>query len=201
MNRVFTLFAICLMSINVVLGQSAWQLSSESQIKINGTSTIHDWEVKSEKMAGSMLFTPKGKIKSNKLMEGKISDGKLSVNVVQIKSERGATMDGKMHQALKVEAHPTIGFVLSQPIQLEKKTRDGVEIKGQLSIAGVTKTSDVSASVSQTNAGTIVISGETALKLTDFNITPPTAMFGQIQTGDDISVVFDLIFVPGIDVN
>ncbi len=32
-------------------------------------------------------------------------------------------------------------------------------------------------------------------KPTYFNISPPTAMFGQIETGNEITVVFDLVFI------
>lgn len=40
------------------------------------------------------------------------------------------------------------------------------------------------------------LQGSKSLKLADFQVEPPTAMFGQIVTGDEISVVLDLYFSP-----
>ncbi|MEL6194250.1 MAG: YceI family protein, partial [Bacteroidota bacterium] len=38
--------------------------------------------------------------------------------------------------------------------------------------------------------------GEYAMKMSDFGITPPSAMFGQIQTDDDVLVKFSLVLQP-----
>ena len=63
-----------------------------------------------------------------------------------------------------------------------------------ITIAGEQRKLNLSAAIRQSN-GTISIKGKKELKLSDFNISPPAAMFGQIETGNEITVVFDLVFI------
>jgi hypothetical protein len=32
--------------------------------------------------------------------------------------------------------------------------------------------------------------------MTEYNVEPPTFMFGSVKTGDEINVIFDLAFAP-----
>ena len=67
------------------MGQKNFRLRGKSQLKINGTSTIHDWEMKSNEITGTLSFDSKRKIKPNKLLRGSISEGKLMVKVEPLK--------------------------------------------------------------------------------------------------------------------
>jgi hypothetical protein len=40
----------------------------------------------------------------------------------------------------------------------------------------------------------IAINGSYKLKMTSYNVTPPSIMLGAIKTGDDITVNFNLLF-------
>lgn len=40
--------------------------------------------------------------------------------------------------------------------------------------------------------GTVHVKGVVPVKMTDFGITPPTAIFGRLRTGDDVKVNFEL---------
>ena len=42
--------------------------------------------------------------------------------------------------------------------------------------------------------GNIQIAGKHKITLQDYNMEPPTAMFGTIVVGDDVTVNFDLVF-------
>ena len=44
------------------------------------------------------------------------------------------------------------------------------------------------------NSNTIHIVGEKSIKMTDFNVEPPTALFGSITTGDEITIKFKTKF-------
>ena len=44
------------------------------------------------------------------------------------------------------------------------------------------------------SGNTIKIKGEKVIKLQDYDIEPPSAMFGQIVVGDEVVVKFDLVF-------
>jgi polyisoprenoid-binding protein YceI len=65
-------------------------------------------------------------------------------------------------------------------------------VRGNLTIAGITKaiTIPVSGSSAQSK---LKVNGKVALKMTQFDMDPPRAMFGAIKSGDDITVHFEIV--------
>ncbi len=155
--------------------QDSYILSPESTLTIEGTSTVHDWIVSANAMHGTLT--------TNGSQPKTIN---FEVNVADILSERGPTMDNKMHEALKQEEHPTISFKLS-------KLKNGTILLGLLTIAGVEKNVEIDTKTDTTGDG-LKIKGEKKIVLQDFGMEPPTAMFGQIIVGDEVTVKFDLSF-------
>lgn len=195
MKRTTSLIAVLLLIVFTAFGQDKYVLTNESAIKVTGTSTLHDWEVVSDELAGNLMFVQKGKTKKNQPLKGEITTGDLTVVVKSLKSERGETMNGKMHRALKYEEHPNVTFILTDPVSLEstKENSIGKTLKGMLEIAGAEKNVEIEVAVLITN-NDISIKGSKAFQLSDFEIEPPSAMFGQIETGNDIVISFDLGF-------
>ena len=157
--------------------QETHTLSKESVLTISGTSTVHSWTVTANNMQGSMSYTDNIKALG------------LKVPVADIKSERGAAMDKKMHGALKLEQHPEVSFTLG-----EIDNGNGPSIKGKLMIAGVEKSVDLKSEMLAVDKG-YRIKGSQEIVLQDFGIDPPTAMFGQIVVGDKVTVNYDLVFI------
>jgi polyisoprenoid-binding protein YceI len=173
--------------------QVTYKIGPSSTIQILGTSTVSDWVVTSPEVSGEMLIiasTAKGK--ESDVYAGTIKDARAVLQVSSIKSEKGETMDNKMYNALKYDTHPEIVFVLTKPIQLEK-AGSKFTATGNIQLAGVTRpmTFNLTAAFAD-NSFHFVGSG--TLKLSDFQIDPPTAMFGQIQTGDEVEVKLNLVF-------
>lgn len=164
--------------------QESYTLAKESALEINGSSTIHDWTVKANSMKGSL-----------KVSADAIKDMLFQVEVAQIKSERGAAMDKKMHAALKMEEHPEISFEF-QEMSKDASSEKNYKIVGLLNIAGTEKEVEITSEF-QSLDGNYVFKGAKEIKLQDFNMVPPTAMFGQIIVGDDVTIAFDLIFTKG----
>lgn len=175
MKKVITL--VFLIFFATVSAQDVYTLSNISKLTINGTSTAHEWTVTANTMQGS--FTMQGS-------EPKLID--FEVEVADVLSERGATMDKKMHAALKKEAHPKIYFNLNE-------VKDDILV-GLLNIAGVEKTIKLEniKVAFKLDENIIELTGEKELTLQDFDVVPPTAMFGQIIVGNEITVKFDLFF-------
>lgn len=173
MKKTFTFLLLC----SALLGftQDSYLLSPESTLTITGTSTVHDWTVVANAMQGTL--------RANGSQPKEIN---FKVNVADIVSERGPTMDNKMHDALKKEEYPTIDFRL-----LEVKS--GSMMVGLLNIAGVDKNVEIETKIFPTGDH-LNIQGEKKIVLQDFGIEPPTAMFGQIIVGDEVTVTFDLSF-------
>ena len=161
--------------------QESFSLTSESSLKINGSSTIHDWTVEANSIKGSMEVT--GEVIKELLFQ---------VDVANINSERGAAMDKKMHAALKKEEHPEVSFKL-QEVKEVPEAVNTLNLKGLLTIAGVGKVVEITSQL-QKEEGSYSFKGTKGIVLQDFNMVPPTAMFGQIIVGDDVTVNFDLVF-------
>ncbi|QCW98772.1 YceI family protein [Aggregatimonas sangjinii] len=172
-NFLLALFLCCSW---MVTAQESYTLSAESVLTISGTSTVHDWEVAANSFMGSL--TADG---------DQVNDLKIEVPVVGIKSERGPTMDNKMYAALKAEAHPSVYFSM-------KGVTDPNAMHGMLTIAGVEKEVEIVVNMLQ-EEGKMSVSGAQDLRLQDFGMEPPTAMFGQIVVGASVTVSFDLAFV------
>tara|TARA_R110002167_G_scaffold37601_3_gene117769 strand:- start:272 stop:802 length:531 start_codon:yes stop_codon:yes gene_type:complete len=161
-----------------VVAQDAYTLTPESVLTIAGSSTVHDWTVTANTMQGNLTTT--------NALPAKID---FSVPVADILSERGPTMDSKMHAALKIEEHPKVSFKLIE-------VRGNTVLVGVLNIAGTEK--EVTINVKVVATGDVFeIQGEKKILLQDFGMEPPTAMFGQIVVGDEVTVNFDLFFKKG----
>ena len=64
---------------------------------------------------------------------------------------------------------------------------------GNLTIAGATKPLEIIFDA-KVSSNKIVLSGSKSLKMTDFKIDPPKAMFGTITTGDEVIIKFETVF-------
>ena len=169
-----------------------YELLPASSITVDGTSTLHDWRVIAEEHTGSITLSSK-KSSNHLLKKGTITAMSLTIPVSSMKSEKGETMNNKMHRALKMGEAPNITYSLSKPIKfeiLDTKSR-AISTSGVLAIAGVKKTIQSTVKVTFNN-GVLIVVGKLSFKLTDFDMEPPSAMFGQIETGDDVTVNFRL---------
>lgn len=169
MTLVLVVSSFCLQA------QETYSLQDDSTLKINGTSTIHDWTVAAEQLNGKLTAdsnAPKS-IDFDVVVEG-------------IKSERGPTMDNKMYDALKKDEHPKINFTL-------KEVKKSSVLVGALSIAGQSKNVEIPVTLDH-KGDNIKLAGKYGIALADFGIEPPTAMFGQIVVGEKVEVEFDLYF-------
>ncbi|HTA26291.1 MAG TPA: YceI family protein, partial [Bacteroidia bacterium] len=69
-----------------------------------------------------------------------------------------------------------------------------ISAKGTLTIAGVTKPIDMLIKVSAPNQGYLTFEGSQTIKMTDYGITPPTALLGTMKTGNEITINFKTVF-------
>lgn len=198
--KIITFFSIawinCLFSFQLS-AQSVYRLTQDSQVKISGTSTLSDWTVTGTALKGQMEFEARNNKKNTmgSVGDGEIAMAEVALDVASIHSERGETMDNRIYKALNRDEFPEIRFRLRDPVQLKKVAQRQASIvaDGDLSIAGVTKSISFEMDVSSESEKWI-FHGRKSLKMSDFSIEPPSAMFGQIVTGDEIEIDLDLIF-------
>jgi polyisoprenoid-binding protein YceI len=178
MKNIMIILLMMFASISVV-AQESFSLTSESTLSVDGTSTLHDWTVNANTYLGSLI-----------LDDHVFTSISFEVDVASIVSTRGATMDKKTHNALKKDEHPKIFFTAKD---IAFSEGDNQSMPGKLTIAGVEKDVEIGATI-KVFEGKIQMTGNHKIKLQDYNMEPPTAMFGSIVVGDDVVVSFDLIF-------
>lgn len=157
---------------------------ANSKLVVEGTSTVHDWQVESTQFNAETLLKRDG---TNGVH---ISHVEFTSPAESLKSGK-RLMDSKIQEALDTKKHPEIKFTLKNDdsVSGEKGT-----ITGLLTIAGQTKEVDVTIDFDDLNPQRFSVSGEVPLKMSEFNIDPPTAMMGTIKTGNEVLVKFDLEF-------
>ena len=160
--------------------------SSNLGISITGTSSLHDWEMKSSQGKAEVEFV----LGANDKITA-INALKFDLDATTIKSEY-TVMDNNTYKALKTKTNKNISFVLtSGTVTALDANAYLVKTIGNLTIAGKTVKTDVVATAKYNAADkSFTVSGSKKLKMTDYGVTPPTAMLGTIKTGNDITISF-----------
>ncbi len=162
-------------SMSVVVGQATYTLAEGSRIWVEGTSTLRDWQAEVTNFSGTI----------NTNATGEITKVSLSMDVKTMEGGRGPDMNAKIYKALLAEEYPQMTFEGE-----EAASQQGdVGSMGVLSLAGMKKEIQVSA---QGGVSSGQLTGKHSLKFSDFNIEPPSALFGQIVCHDEMTIMFDL---------
>lgn len=145
-----------------------------SNIKIEGTSTLHDWDMTAKQATFS------GNVSGNA-----INDVKFVMKATSLKSKESA-MDKNAYKSLEVTKYPDITFAAAS---LPTGTST---ITGNLTITNVTKSVKIPVTVSK-NSNSYNIKGNVKIKMSTFGIKPPSFMMGTIKTGDDITINVNIV--------
>lgn len=179
------LILLFVLSLQMAYGQSSVRSTSFS-MAIKGSSNLHDWESKVNEVRanGSMTLDAEGLQSIQSLT--------VEVPVKSIKSTKGNIMDKKTYEALKADKHPNITFKLEKATITQKGDGYDVSANGSLTIAGATNKVTLSATGKTASDGSVTFSGSRKLKMTEYNIKPPTALLGTMTVADDVEIVFKL---------
>jgi hypothetical protein len=162
----------------------------KSTVEIHGDSTMRKYVSRATKIGVRVAVTPPiGQLEN--LLKEKVSEFILLIPVSDLKSGT-ELLDEHLLEAMKAKEFPEIRGVLKN-YKLEGKqnlTKTKVLASVELTVAGVTKLVPVEATVSLEDK-TVRVRGEKQILMTDFNITPPTMMFGTITTADAVTIKFD----------
>ena len=121
------------------------------KLSVKGTSSLHDWESTVDKLEANGSFT----LTNNTLAD--LRDVVVKIPVKAIKSPKGKMMDNKTWEAFNHEKHPYITFILTG--NKINKGKDIVNANGTLTMAGVTKTIDLSLTYKILPGGELQITG------------------------------------------
>ncbi|MSU26356.1 MAG: YceI family protein [Pedosphaera sp.] len=167
-----------------------------SKMRMDGTSTIHAWHAESMLIGGFIELDAALVEAPDKAKPGKVTGkGETFIAVRSLKCSSGKAMDAVMQEAMKEKENPRITFkIVELTLKEVKGTAVNFDAKGTLTVSGVTK--DITMPVTmlrRVDQSRVTFSGATALKMTDFKITPPApaSALGLIKTGDDVKLTFE----------
>ncbi|MGQ7946474.1 YceI family protein [Flavobacterium sp. WC2509] len=155
--------------------------TTKSTFSVSGTSTMHDWTMKSASGTGTANLT----LTDSKLTA--ITSLTINLPAESIKSEK-SSMDKVAYKSLKTDKFKSVKYVLKSATKVNETTWNLV---GTYTIAGVAKEvkTDVKATIAN---GVISLDGSNKITFTQFGMKSPTAMLGTIKTGEDLTVKFSI---------
>ena len=170
--------------VQVADAQTKYVLTPSHELKVEGGSSLHDWDMTSSTAKGEGQF----------IMEGNQFKGINSLQVtMEAESLKSGTrgLDSNAYKALNTKKNKEVKFTLKE------LTGNGsnYQARGDFTIAGVTKPASFPVKVSQ-NGNEITFEGNYDTKLTTFSIDPPTALLGTVKTRDEITIKFKTTFQP-----
>jgi polyisoprenoid-binding protein YceI len=170
-----------------------FSFSDKTTMQIQGTSTLHDWTCNVTKVDGAIEMDSKVLAKGIWSENSKIKTLKVSVPVESIKSPRGAAMEKKLYNALKSEKFPLIVFTLNNIKSTPSKTGSTqLEATGTLNVAGVEKPVSLFVNATFNAEKNLSFAGSYSMNMKDFDVEPPSAMFGQIVSGEKVTISFNV---------
>jgi polyisoprenoid-binding protein YceI len=188
--------------------QTSYKSSSQphaSSVRVNGTSTAHDWEMEGVLIGGTLEFGAGVKLDKAQADPAGLQDNKAPAKahvIIPVRSIRAKVdhlpevMNDLMRKAMKEDKFATIEFTLTSLTFKGPHTAGqpfNFETAGELSIAGVTNKVSFPVTIDCLEEGKIKVSGSAPVKMTAYGIEPPAPNFGLglMKCGDDVKISFD----------
>ncbi len=178
-----------------------------STVKIEGTSTIHDWTMEGHLIGGVFEVDPAVSFDPAQEKIAGANGGKVEAKaqtVILVRSlhsgispaTAATAMDGVMQQAMNEPQNPKITYKLTELKVAEGHKANApfeFESTGDLTVNGVTKKVVFPVTIAPAGEGKLKIEGKTQMKMTDFKVTPPRPKLGLglVRTADEITVTFN----------
>lgn len=185
----FFLFAFILLWQVPLFGSSPvkYQIKSH-EFKIEGTSNLQSWTADVEQVNGTFSLT----VDNGRITD--LQDVNLRIDANSIKGSEGRRMDSKIYESLDTSTHPNITFVLRDVTSLaENPSSYRVSARGVLTVAGVSRVVSLNTVGRVLPNGDLEFSGSQKIKMSDFRISPPTALLGALRTGDEITLNYKVV--------
>jgi polyisoprenoid-binding protein YceI len=173
-----------------------------SKLKVDGTSTLHDWTLECGVIGGFMELDATFPNASDTAAPSAVKPRiEVNIPVRQLKSGK-KSMDAVMYDAMKQEKFPKIEYRI---VELKPKapatgTSSQFDATGSLTVAGVTRTNVMPVTIERTEKTKLKVTGVASIKMTDFGIKPPSpdvpGLSSIIKTGDDVKITFEWTTAP-----
>ena len=163
--------------------------AADPDIKVSGTSNLHNWSMEAKDLSSSATFTFGTAAGS---LPKSLTAFELTIPVHNLKSGE-SSMDSRAYTAMKADKFATITYASASSVILPGENGQfQIRSSGDLTIAGVTQPMVVTVNCHDNPDGSIACSGSQQIKMTDFKIKPPSFMLGALKTGDALTINFSL---------
>jgi polyisoprenoid-binding protein YceI len=142
--------------------------AQQSRLVLEGSSNVTDWRCSSTTL--------------------QLKERGLQIPVATIRCGN-RQMERDLFRALRAAQHPSIDFRFTDM----NREADHATIRGELSLAGVTRPIEIDAYVQRIAGNHIALHARLPLRMTDFCITPPTALLGIVKAKNELVVSLDLV--------
>ena len=174
-----------------ILAQSNFKIgkSTANEMKISGTSSFHDWKMKTSNFSGKAACTIGADNQVSKL-----SLLEFSLPVLTLKSGQ-KKLDKNAYKALKTEQFKEILYKQTQAkVMSFTNSKSHIKTEGKLTVAGVSKDVIIDLYCFEKKDGSLSCDGNYQINMSDYNVTPPVFMGGIMKTGEAITLAFSLQF-------
>lgn len=193
MKSLLTTILIFLFSVsgNVMAQSDTYSLLEDSNMLVEGTSTMHDWEAEVQTIDSEIEFDES--VLEEDSQSSPVKSFSLTIPVEDMDSGK-RKMNNKMYEALKEGDYPNIEFELTDSELTEADSELSsmtLDVTGDLNIAGTSNEITLPVTGEKQNDGSYKFTGSYELNMEDYDVDPPSAMFGTIKTGEMITISFE----------
>lgn len=182
---------------------AAVRLGAGSVLWLEGTSTVHEWESRTTSPTVKLLRDASAADPADAaaldqwLRAGGLKGLDLGVPLSTLHSQKGSTLDKNLLKALKAEKNPEITFHVTQA-KVGDATGDSIKVSadGMLRVAGRERPITVAGRLVRSEAG-VWLNGTHGLRMSEYDVKPPTMMLGTLKVRDSVTVHFRLLLAPG----
>jgi hypothetical protein len=194
-----------------------FRTAPESRVSVMGSATIGAWKCETSEIDARIEPGPRLEALTRRVLEGQVAEGeivgcvfkaeaaeggapfaRISIPVASLRSDKPG-MRADIQRALRAATASNITFVLSEIRGITVEARQArelgryrVTVRGDLALAGRTRTIDLTAEVVQETPARFRLVAAVEIQMADFEIVPPTALFGLIRADGTVVVEFDL---------
>lgn len=156
------------------------RVSNTSEVKVEGTSNVHDWSavVEDVRFEGT---------RTNDVLNG------IRVRFVVESMESGdGLMNRRIYSTLNSEDHPEIVFnITDSSVQGQRLT-----MTGNLTINGVRRQITVTGEMRELSNGNLRIQGSHPVEFSDHGMDAPSFMFGAMKVGNTVHIKYNIVLIP-----
>lgn len=174
-------------------GTARVAVAPDSKLWIEGTSNLHGWSCKATSLDAAIELDAATATQVAVAPPKALKRVQVKVPVKSIKCGHGG-MDDNLYKALKADGSPDISYIMATFDAAPGEAKDIFTLHtiGTLTIAGKENELTMDVVATRMPDGTVKATGVVPIKMTDFGIQPPTAIFGRLKTGNEVKINFEL---------